>query len=994
MPLDLAPVNTLFVTEQEFLRGNTSSETSSGQEHMSSPGSLDSSGNIPQFDIKSAMLYQVAEERTETPERPSSATPKASNKCFDFSDYKEEEDYLVFDDHARSSTQPPSPNSHMRSSTQFPSPRSLSLRVNVLPPLTEVVTEDYCEMKVLPPLTEVDTEDYCVISQDFSGDSSISTKEDRLVSPPVCIPPGSDSDGKEDEVLVAMRDTILKQQENLGELATKNTQYRYRLAASHGRVQELRKDHLGSMDAIIKLQFERESFEAEAVWLREELKTIRNELNQLNKTGDSEQEEGTDDAVQRMTSKQATSEVRWTRAQQFFQDLQCNIEERDRQLVEEPKSPSNAPLSSLRQPKHSARVLSSVKNEEMQCNTDSDSSHSSEQKKSVRFNPPTACETVQHDVPEQEIKLLASPTNESGKSVPSRSVSVASTNRQLQPDTEQPPSCEEATKAEPPIARQVVQHVPDQKAKSPASPTESSTESKNIQGVPSSNLQQQSSTQQRPSFVEAVEVDSPIAHKVVQHVPEQKAKSPASSTESSCEPQRNLRVSSWNRQDGVASSNRQRQPDTQQRPSCEKAVEVDSLVAHEVVQYVPEEVADLESPIVREPVQHVLEQKAKTSRKWGAPRNSSVSSSNHQHQEVAGLGALKQRIVLSNASSNDAPNPSGEEVADLVAFKQRMESSNSSSNDASSPQKQTADYLVDNMMSPRDRYLAAAKKASAQKMEVSKNQSIPKVQHQPRSPQVEPEHPIEHKTNKAKPQPFQAPQSVVNSPPSSVSSTGETAVRRKSTHRVRNCQDSSPSELKRQYQKVKEQAAAPTMSYAEANAELRWVKSQQRVLENMREDVASSSSGGGAQTPDNRASDPKDVGDLNRRVDELRMKLIKANADAAEGREEGVRMKLTKARLDDDDGRDECGMERDDLAVKQHGRQAAEPQEPWHMDVPQHGGGQKQAVKPWHKGATQHGGGQQAAEPWHMDVTARERKNSRRVKGEKMQPTTRVVAFV
>ena len=412
------------------------------------------------------------------------------------------------------------------------------------------------------------------------------------------------------------------------------------------------------------------------------------------------------------------------------------------------------------------------------------------------------------------------------------------------------------------------------------------------------------------------------------------------------------------------------------------------------MQFVPEEVADLESPIVREPVQHVLEQKAKTSRKWGAPRNSSVSSSNHQHQEVAGLGALKQRIVLSNASSNDAPNPSGEEVADLVAFKQRMESSNSSSNDASSPQKQTADYLVDNMMSPRDRYLAAAKKASAQKMEVSKNQSIPKVQHQPRSPQVEPEHSIEHKTNKAKPQPFQAPQSVVNSPPSSVSSTGETAVRRKSTHRVRNCQDSSPSELKRQYQKVKEQAAAPTMSYAEANAELRWVKSQQRVLENMREDVASSSSGGGAQTPDNRASDPKDVGDLNRRVDELRMKLIKANADAAEGREEGVRMKLTKARLDDDDGRDECGMERDDLAVKQHGRQAAEPQEPWHMDIPhQHGcSGQKQAVKPWHKGATQHG--QQAAEPWHMDVTARERKNSRRVKGEKIQPTTRVVAFV
>ena len=72
----------------------------------------------------------------------------------------------------------------------------------------------------------------------------------------------------------------------------------------------------------------------------------------------------------------------------------------------------------------------------------------------------------------------------------------------------------------------------------------------------------------------------------------------------------------------------------------------------ETVQLVPEEGAELDSPSVPEPVQHVLEQKAKTSHKSVAPRNISVSPLHRQRQ------------------SDRRPNPSREEAANLVVFKQ------------------------------------------------------------------------------------------------------------------------------------------------------------------------------------------------------------------------------------------------------------------------------------------------------------------------------------
>jgi hypothetical protein len=136
-------------------------------------------------------------------------------------------------------------------------------------------------------VAEVVTEDYIGISQRSSSqdESSISNSDNSNQSSDPSLPHRkSTGNMRKENLLVAMRDTIVQQQENLQMLAIKNQQYRDRLAASHDRVQSLRKDHLGSMDAIIKLQFERESFEAEAVWLREELKTIRNELAKLTRS--------------------------------------------------------------------------------------------------------------------------------------------------------------------------------------------------------------------------------------------------------------------------------------------------------------------------------------------------------------------------------------------------------------------------------------------------------------------------------------------------------------------------------------------------------------------------------------------------------------------------------------------------------------------------------------------------------------------------------------
>ena len=140
---------------------------------------------------------------------------------------------------------------------------------------------DQSPIHTLPSVEEVVTEDYAGVSH-MDSESTMSS----MHSNPIL----DDSHGSDEamargskerpaeKVLVSMREMILQQQDNLQELADKNNRYRQKLEMSNDRILHLRKEQLDQKDAITKLQFERESFEAEAVWLREELKTIRKEL--------------------------------------------------------------------------------------------------------------------------------------------------------------------------------------------------------------------------------------------------------------------------------------------------------------------------------------------------------------------------------------------------------------------------------------------------------------------------------------------------------------------------------------------------------------------------------------------------------------------------------------------------------------------------------------------------------------------------------------------
>ena len=144
-----------------------------------------------------------------------------------------------------------------------------------------------------------------------------------------------------------------------------------------------------------------------------------------------------------------------------------------------------------------------------------------------------------------------------------------------------------------------------------------------------------------------------------------------------------------------------------------------------------------------------------------------------------------------------------------------------------------------------------------------------------------------------------------------VSPSGASSLLRKATQRVINREGKEgPSDLKRQFIKIKNQAAAPTMSYAEANAEMRWVKSQQRIIQNMKVDVATKHVGGLSAKKKLETSahlDPNNIYNLNRRVEVVRMNLIKATLDASQQQED----------------RDDSTMERDDLDIH-YGREAVE----------------------------------------------------------------------
>jgi hypothetical protein len=78
VPIELTPINNLFVTEQEFMQGFRESETESdGRNPLSCADSVDFSAvSIPQFDINTAMNHESPKVMADESERPDSSTPK------------------------------------------------------------------------------------------------------------------------------------------------------------------------------------------------------------------------------------------------------------------------------------------------------------------------------------------------------------------------------------------------------------------------------------------------------------------------------------------------------------------------------------------------------------------------------------------------------------------------------------------------------------------------------------------------------------------------------------------------------------------------------------------------------------------------------------------------------------------------------------------------------------------------------------------------------
>lgn len=91
-------------------------------------------------------------------------------------------------------------------------------------------------------------------------------------------PPKSVKDRRIEQMIRSMQEIIMQQEENLNALGSQNAQYRENMSLFQDHVLNLKKEQVDQRNEILKLQYERESYEAEALSLREELKTMRDEL--------------------------------------------------------------------------------------------------------------------------------------------------------------------------------------------------------------------------------------------------------------------------------------------------------------------------------------------------------------------------------------------------------------------------------------------------------------------------------------------------------------------------------------------------------------------------------------------------------------------------------------------------------------------------------------------------------------------------------------------
>jgi hypothetical protein len=128
----------------------------------------------------------------------------------------------------------------------------------------------------LPSLTEVPS-DAGKVMEALEGTRSHSHRHSPTPSEESSLP----DDSIKLHALNAMRDVVHKQQETLQAMASQNHQYRRKLGAAETTYHSLQKDQTGQKNVIDQLQMEKDSFEAEALFLREEMQTIRQELDML-----------------------------------------------------------------------------------------------------------------------------------------------------------------------------------------------------------------------------------------------------------------------------------------------------------------------------------------------------------------------------------------------------------------------------------------------------------------------------------------------------------------------------------------------------------------------------------------------------------------------------------------------------------------------------------------------------------------------------------------
>jgi hypothetical protein len=80
------------------------------------------------------------------------------------------------------------------------------------------------------------------------------------------------------EALRAMQDVVIQQQENLKAMSDQNNLFRRKLGTAHTTFNSLHKNHVNQVGMFEQVQLEKEKYEAETLLLREEMATIRREL--------------------------------------------------------------------------------------------------------------------------------------------------------------------------------------------------------------------------------------------------------------------------------------------------------------------------------------------------------------------------------------------------------------------------------------------------------------------------------------------------------------------------------------------------------------------------------------------------------------------------------------------------------------------------------------------------------------------------------------------